>query len=111
MASGVAACASPTTTPQKTGPRSPRRNGCVVAVVLTTPLERCAARASHPLLGLRHDVEAEHHPALVVLGDVTVGHPKTRVAHVQQDVHGLPGTDEHGVLPDEVRLDSAVSAK
>src|SRR5918999_5440528 len=57
------------------------------------------------------DGEAEHHPALVVLGDVTVGHPETRVAHVQEHVDGLSGADEHRVLPDEIRLDGAVSAK
>jgi hypothetical protein len=47
----------------------------------------------------RSDVEAEHHPALVMLGDVAVRHPEARVADVQEDVHPLPGTYEHSVLP------------
>src|SRR5215211_1473178 len=109
MTSGVAACANPTTTPQKTGPRRPSRNGWVVAVVLTT-IRECA-REWCSLLRLRHDVEAEHHSALVVLGDVAVRHPETWVAHVQENVDSLPGADKHGVLPNEVRLDSAVSAQ
>ena len=49
-------------------------------------------------------VEAEHHAALVVLGDVAVGHPAPGVGDVEQDVDGLAGADEHGVLPDQVRL-------
>src|SRR5262245_8960925 len=55
------------------------------------------------------DVEAEHHPALVVLGDVTVRHPATGVRDVEQDVDGLPRAHEHCVLPDEVRLDDVVA--
>src|SRR5215204_685553 len=38
-----------------------------------------------PALG-GSDVEAEHHSALVVLGDVAVGHPAPDVGHVEQDV-------------------------
>jgi hypothetical protein len=42
----------------------------------------------------RGDVEAEHHPALVMLGDVAVGHPATRVRHVEQDLDRLAGAAE-----------------
>ena len=52
----------------------------------------------------RFDVEAEHHPALVMLGDMAVRHPDARLGHVEQDVDGLAGPDEDGVLPDEVLL-------
>ena len=58
---------------------------------------------------LRLDVEAEHHPALVVLGDVAVGHPATRVCDVEQDVDNLAGADQDRVLPNEVRLDDVVA--
>src|SRR5262249_36991932 len=47
--------------------------------------------------------------ALVVLRDVAVGHPDARVRHVEEYVDGLAGADEHGVLPDEVRLRDAVT--
>ena len=57
------------------------------------------------------DGEAEHHSAFVVLGDVTVRHPAAGLRDLQQNVDGLPGGDEHGVLPDEVRLDSAVAGE
>ena len=65
----------------------------------------------HAASRLRSDGEAEHHSALVVLGYVTVRHPETRLAHVQEDVDGLPGPDEHRVLPNQIRLDKAVSAQ
>src|SRR5204863_2594142 len=54
---------------------------------------------------LRLDVEAEHHPALVVLGDVAMRHPATRVRDVEEDVDRFAGAHEHRVLPDQVRLD------
>src|SRR5688500_4375492 len=44
------------------------------------------------------DGEAEHHPGLVVLGDVAVRHPPAGVADVEEDVDGLAGADQHGVL-------------
>ena len=50
------------------------------------------------------DVEAEHHAALHVLGDVAVGHPQARVGDVEQDVYGLTRAHQHGVLPDQVGL-------
>src|SRR5207247_448498 len=43
---------------------------------------------------LRH-LEAEHHAALVVLGDVAVRHPQSGVGDVEQDVDGLAGAAEH----------------
>src|SRR4029078_4686818 len=49
-------------------------------------------------------VEAEHHSALVVLGNVAVRHPGSRIRDVEQDVHGLAGSDEHSVPPNEIRL-------
>ena len=55
------------------------------------------------------DVKAEHHPALVVLGDVAVRHPVAGVRDIEEDVDCLPGTDEHGVLPHEVRLGLTVA--
>src|SRR4051794_34556209 len=56
---------------------------------------------SVPETALGLDVEAEHHPALMVFGDVAVGHPPARVRHVEQDVDRLAGAHEHRVLPDE----------
>ena len=32
------------------------------------------------------DVEAEHHPALVVLGDVAVRHPTSGIGDIEEDV-------------------------
>ena len=57
----------------------------------------------------RSDVEAEHHAALVMLGDVAVGHPTARVRDVEQDVDRLTGADEHGVLPGQVRFHDVVA--
>src|ERR687891_2384705 len=54
------------------------------------------------------DVEAEHHPALVVPGDGAVRHPQAGIRNVQEDVHGFPRAYEHRVFPYEVRLDDAV---
>ena len=54
--------------------------------------------------GLNGHVEAEHHPALVVLGDVAVRHPEPGFV-TSEDVDGLARPDEHGVLPDEVGFD------
>ena len=47
-------------------------------------------------------VEAEHHAALVVFGDVAVRHPQPGVGDVQQDVDGLARAQQHGVLPHEI---------
>ena len=47
----------------------------------------------------------------MVLGDVAVRHPATRVRDVEQDVDGLAGADEDGVLPDEVGLRDAVAGE
>src|SRR5512133_4249796 len=66
------------------------------------------ARACAALSGFVH-VEAEHHPALVVLGDVAVRHPRSGIGDVQEDVDGLSGADEHCVLPDQIALVDAVS--
>ena len=48
---------------------------------------------------LRVDVEAEHHAALVVLGDVAMRHPPSRIRDFEQDVDRLAGRDQHGVFP------------
>src|SRR3954462_91202 len=55
------------------------------------------------------DVEAEHHPALSVLGDVAVCHPQSWIGDVEQDVHGLSRSNQNGVLPHEVGLRLAVT--
>ena len=47
----------------------------------------------------------------MVLGDVAVRHPQARVGDVEQDVDGLAGTDQHGVLPDQVGLHNPVSGE
>jgi hypothetical protein len=39
------------------------------------------------------DVEAEHHPALVVFGNVAVSHPPSDVRDIQQDVDCLSRAD------------------
>jgi hypothetical protein len=36
---------------------------------------------------LARDVEAEHHPALHVLGDMAMGHPQPGIGDVEHDVH------------------------
>src|SRR5256885_1414634 len=63
------------------------------------------------LFGARRDVEAEHHAALVVLGDVAVRHPEADVGDVQQDVDRLAGADQHGVLPDQAGLDRPIAGQ
>ena len=55
--------------------------------------------------------EAEHHAALHVLGDVAVRHPQAGVGDVEQDVDGLAGADQHGVLPHQVGLGHAVAGE
>src|ERR687885_854780 len=55
-------------------------------------------------VGVLRDGEAEHHPALGVLGNMAVGHPASGIGDFQQDVHRLPCAPEHGVLPHEVGL-------
>src|SRR4051812_49180074 len=57
------------------------------------------------------DVEAEHHAALMVLGDVAVRHPAAGVGDVEQDVDDLAGAHEHRVGPDEVGVLDAVAAE
>ena len=61
--------------------------------------------------GFGVDVEAEHHPALVVFGDVAVRHPQAGVGDVEQDVDGLAGANEHGVLPGQVGFGDPVSGE
>jgi hypothetical protein len=63
-----------------------------------------------PPLAAGH-VEAEHHAALQLLGDMAVGHPQARVGHVEQDVHHLAGADQHRVLPDQVLLDHSIAGQ
>src|SRR5436190_23219099 len=57
------------------------------------------------------DIEAEHHAALVVLRDVAVRHPQTRVGDVEEDVDGLAREQQDRVLPGEVGLRHAVSGE
>src|SRR5687768_3567766 len=57
------------------------------------------------------NVEREHHSHLGVLGDVAVGHPAAGVGDVEEDVDGLAGADEDGVLPDQVGLRLAVAGE
>src|SRR2546423_8028759 len=86
------------------------------ALIPEGPLGWFARRGERPLtasrsllFGARRDVEAEHHAALVVLGDVAVRHPDADVGDVQQDVDRLAGADEHGVLPDQAGLDRPIA--
>src|SRR6188508_1157440 len=69
------------------------------------------ARAEAGPAALRIDREVEHHPALVVLGDVAVRHPDAGVCDVEKDVDRLASRDEHCVFPDEVRLDDPVAGE
>ena len=55
------------------------------------------------------NAERKHHATLVVLGDVAVRHPHTCIRNVQQKVHRLPGSHQHGVFPDKVRLKFTVA--
>jgi trehalose/maltose hydrolase-like predicted phosphorylase len=55
----------------------------------------------HLRLWLEH-LEAEHHAALDVFGDVAVSHPAPGAADIEQDVDNLTGPNQNGVLPDEV---------
>src|SRR5919108_5268671 len=57
------------------------------------------------------DVEAEHHAALVVLGDMAVSHPAAGIGDVEQDLDRLLGSHQHRVLPHEVGLRDAVAAQ
>src|SRR4051794_18651227 len=59
----------------------------------------------------RRDVEAEHHSALVMLGDMAMRHPDPRVRYVEQDVDRLTSPHEHRVLPYQVLLFGAVARK
>src|ERR1044072_1953622 len=77
-ATGGAARATWMTSPQIRGARSPR----------------APAVQARPRSRRRRDGEAEHHPALMVLGDVAVRHPPTRIRDVEQDVDGLAGANE-----------------
>ncbi len=58
---------------------------------------------------LLRDWEAEHHPALVVLGDVAVRHPQAGVGDVEEDVDRLAGTNQHGVLPHQVWISLSIA--
>src|ERR687896_161525 len=67
------------------------------------------SRAKESALGRRDDTEVEHHPALHVFRDMTVGHPQPRVGCVHEDVDGLAGAYQDGVFPHEVRLDYTIA--
>ena len=73
------------------------------------PLRR--RRCFFSVVHWRSDVEAEHHAALVVFGDMAVRHPTTRVRDVEQDVNGLAGTDKDSVLPNEVWFHDIVAGE
>src|SRR5690242_17574660 len=59
----------------------------------------------------RCNVEAEHHPALVMFGDMAVRHPHSGVGDVEEDVDGFAGSKKDGVLPDQVRFDHTVACE
>src|SRR5215218_1448149 len=42
---------------------------------------------------------------------VAVRHPEAGISDVEEEVHRLPSSDEHGVLPDEIRLGLAVAGE
>src|SRR3954451_8113974 len=83
-------------------PGGSRRNRPVTRSSRAGPAHR-SRDLPHALVRSLLHVEAEHHAALVVLGDVAVGHPEPGVGHVEQDVDRLAGLDEHGV---QTRLSS-----
>src|SRR5215217_6420983 len=56
-------------------------------------------------------VEAKHHSALVMLRDVAVRHPETRVAYVEEDVDSLAGRYQHRVGPHQIGLDRSISGE
>jgi hypothetical protein len=64
----------------------------------------------HVQLWLQH-LEAEHHAALDVFGDVAVGHPVPGAADIEQDVDDLTGPNQNGVLPDEVGFRDTASVE
>src|SRR4051794_8884160 len=102
-ASGGAAWIAPKTSPHTAG----RWIGCLFAAGISRASGSEDASGSGPRL----DGEAEHHAALVVLGDVAVGHPQAGIADVEQDVDRLPGGHQHGVLPYQAWLDDSVAAE
>src|SRR5215210_1658829 len=59
----------------------------------------------------RQNVEAEHHPALVMLGDMAMRHPDAGVRDVEKNVDSLAGPHQHRVLPDKVLLGGPVACE
>ena len=62
-------------------------------------------------LGTLYHVEAEHHPGLVVLGDVAVCHPPSGIAGVDEDVDDFAGADQDGVLPGQIGFRHAAAVE
>src|SRR4029077_8907655 len=46
------------------------------------------------------NLEREHHPGLVMLGDMAVRHPGPGVRHVEPNVDGFARSYAYGLLPD-----------
>ena len=53
----------------------------------------------------------EHHAALQMFGDVAMHHPGPRIGHLYQDIYGLAGTYEYGVLLGQVLVVTTVAAQ
>ena len=89
---------------------TPKANPHMAGARIAEPLHALQSPANGEHLS-RLDIEAEHHSALVMLGNVAVSHPSARIRDIEEDVDGFPGADENGVFPDEVRLIDAVAAR
>ena len=90
------------------------RAACDAKCSVVTALWKACSRVWSSMAPSNHDEvtgKLNIMPALVVLGDVAVRHPQARVGDVEQDLDGLAGAHEDGVLPDEVVSDYAVSGK
>ena len=106
---------------QRPGQRHALSNGEHAAVALgpSDRPERVAGACAAAAIGggrRRHwlfavvNLEREHHPGLVMLGDMAVRHPCPGV-HVEQNVDSFARSYEYGVLPDEVPLLHVVSGE
>ena len=82
-----------------TASKSRRANAASIRCTISHGSPPSPSPLSPPPPPGRLDVEAEHHSALVMLGDVAVGHPTPDMCHVQQDVNGLPRTRRRAPCP------------